>query len=257
MIVKYTHTAKRDIYIKAVKYYNSNKITITSCAAKFNISRHNLSRWIRKNNGITNPHNKQKLNNKVFNLINTEEKAYWVGFLYADGCIYGKNCISLELSLKDKEHLIKFNNFLEKEKSIREDSFRVRCVFKDCMVYQDLYNLGIKPNKSLILTFPTYYQIPKKLMNHFIRGYIDGDGCIYISNSNIHVSVLGTKEFLISLIEEINLPIRNLYKNNKNNNSNCYFFQYSGKNALSLIDYLYKDATIYLERKYTKYLEFC
>ena len=46
------------------------------------------------------------------------------------------------------------------------------------------------------------------------------------------------------------------YKNNKSNDSNCWFFQYSGKNAIEFIKYLYTDSTIYLERKYKKYLDF-
>ena len=116
--------------------------------------------------------------------------------------------------------------------------------------------LGCIPKKSLILKFPNYKQVPKKLIKHFIRGYIDGDGSIYMSNNNIHISVLGTKEFLEALITTIKMPSRNLYKNNKNNSSNCYFFQYSGRNAINLIEFLYKNANIYLERKYDKYRKY-
>ena len=256
METKGTHIKKRDIYIKAVEYYNTNVISISECAIKFNIDRHNLSRWIRKNGGITNPHGKNKVNSTIFNIIDTEEKAYWLGFLYADGCVYDKNNISLELGLKDKTHLEKFNKFIGRDKQIKEDHFRVRCMFKDSQIYTDLNNLGVVPRKSLILTFPTKEKIPNNLVKHFIRGYIDGDGSIYLSNNNIFVSVLGTKEFLVSLIENIDLPKRTLYKNNKNNDSNCWFFQYSGKNAIKLIKYLYTDSTIYLERKYKKYLDF-
>ena len=256
METKGTHIAKRNIYIKAVEYYNTNITSISECAIKFNIDRHNLSRWIGKNGGTTNPHGKNKINSTIFSIIDTEEKAYWLGFLYADGCVYDKNSISLELGLKDKIHLEKFNRFIGRDKQIKEDSFRVRCIFKDTQIYTDLNNLGIVPRKSLVLTFPNKEKIPNNLVKHFIRGYIDGDGSIYLSDNNIFVSVLGTKEFLTSLIENINLPKRTLYKNNKSNDSNCWFFQYSGKNAIEFIKYLYTDSTIYLERKYKKYLDF-
>lgn len=241
----------------ATEFYLQNNITIKQCAINFNCDRHALSRWIKKAGGITNKHGKQQINSNIFNKIDTEEKAYWLGFLYADGCVYSNNTISLELSLKDKLHLEKFNKFLFKSKSIKEDSHRVRCIFSDTQIFQDLNNLGVIPNKSLVLKFPDYNQVPKILIKHFIRGYIDGDGSIYITNNNINCSVLGTKEFLNQLIKEINLPKRTLYKNNKKNNTNCWFFQYSGKNCLKLINYLYRGCTIFLERKYIKYLEFC
>lgn len=255
--LKYTHKSKRDLYQRAVKYYNSNDTTIGKCSEMFGVDRHNLSRWIKRLSGnyetITR---KQSINSSIFHTIDTEEKAYWLGFMYADGCVYGDSYISLELAIKDKEHLVKFNSFLGKCKPIREDNTRVRCVFKDTQIYQDLNNLGIVPRKSLVLKYPSYSQVPKHLMRHFMRGYVDGDGSIYITHNNINISVLGTKEFLYSFIEETGLPKRKLYESKKGRNVNCFFFQYSGANAKLLIDYLYKDATIFLERKYNKYIEY-
>ena len=257
MKLKYTHITKRKVYIEAVNFYNTNEISIKDCAIKFNLDRHNLSRWIRKNGGETNLHGKVKINSKIFSSIDTEEKAYWLGFLYADGYVSDRNEVSLELSLKDKEHLISFNTFIERQREIKIDSFRARCLFKDTNISNDLKSLGVLPRKSLILTFPTYEQVPKRLLRHFIRGYIDGDGSIYISGKNLFISVLGTKEFLIQLIKEIQMPERKLYKKRKDNNSNCWFFMYSGENCKKLIEYLYSNSKIYLERKYNKYLDYC
>jgi hypothetical protein len=257
MEYKGTHTAKRELYTNAVNYYNNNKITITNCAIKYGISRHNLSTWIRNNNGKTNLHGKQLINSDIFNSINTEEKAYWLGFMYADGNVSStKNAVSLELALKDEEHLIKFNTFLGKSKEISKDSFRVRCLFSDTTIHTALIKLGCVPKKSLVLTFPTSEQVPKELLKHFIRGYMDGDGSVFITNNNLKVSILGTKEFLQGVIEEIGLPSRTLYKNNKNNTSNCYWFEYSGVNAIALLNQLYENSTVCLERKKRKYLEF-
>lgn len=258
MKLEKTHIAKRDVYIAAVNHYNSNDISITDCAIKFSIDRHNLSKWIRKNGGKTNAHGKQEIISNIFSEINTEEKAYWLGFMYADGNV-GTNCnsISLELAVKDEAHLLKFNTFLGKSKNIRKDHFRVRCCFKDTQIYNDLIKLGCVPKKSSILIFPDIKLVSEALVRHFIRGYIDGDGSIYISNNNINVTVLGTMSFLDSLVEKVNLPKRNLYKNNGQNLVDCYFFQYSGKNAIQLIEYLYHDCNIFLDRKYNKYLKYC
>ena len=258
MKLERTHIAKRDVYSEAVNFYNSNNISIMDCATKFNIDRHNLSRWIRKNGGKTNAHGKQEIISDIFSVINTEEKAYWLGFMYADGNVSTNlNTVSLELAIKDEAHLLKFNTFLGKSKNIRKDHFRVRCCFKDTQIYSDLIKLGCVPKKSSILTFPDDTQVPESLVRHFIRGYIDGDGSIYMSSNNINVSVLGTMSFLNSLVEKVKLPKRNLYKNNSKNFIDCYFFQYSGENAINLIKYLYSDCNIFLIRKYNKYLKYC
>lgn len=256
MEYKYTNVATREIYTKAVEYYSLNSISIKDCAIKFNIDRHNLSRWIRRNGGKTNLHGKYPINSLIFNLIDSEEKAYWLGFLYADGYVSDGNSVSLELSLKDKKHLQRFNTFMGRNKEIKEDSYRVRCIFKDTSISTDLKSLGVIPRKSLILTFPTEMQVPDKFIRHFIRGYIDGDGSIYITNNNIMLSVLGTKEFLSELLKRIDMGKRTLYRKNQSS-SNSYFFQCSGEKAIKTIQYLYSDCTIFLERKYDKFLEYC
>ena len=154
MKLEKTHIAKRDVYIAAVDYYNSYNVSIKDCAIKFNIDRHNLSKWIRKNGGKTNAYGKQDIISSIFSEIDTEEKAYWLGFMYADGNVsVSCNSISLELALKDEVHLQKFNTFLGKSKNIRKDHFRVRCCFKDTQIYNDLIRLGCVPKKSSILTF--------------------------------------------------------------------------------------------------------
>lgn len=240
----------------ALNFYKRNKITIKDCSIKFNIDRHILSKYFKSQGIHINPNGKQNINSKIFNIIDTEEKAYWLGFLYADGSVSDNNTISLELSKMDKEHLIKFNLFLNKSLDIREDKNRVRCIFKDTMIKNDLVKLGCIPRKSLVLKFPKNKQVPNKLKRHFVRGYIDGDGSIYNSNGNIHLSILGTRHFLEGLIKYFKLKKRTLYKNNKDNDSNCYFIQFSGKLAIEVIKLFYENCTIKLDRKYSKFIEY-
>ena len=79
-----------------------------------NIGYTTLHRWLRKLNiNLPNYHNALKFDNTVFDTIDTEEKAYWLGFMYADGYVQN-NGNSVELSLKgsDVEHLEKFRVFL-------------------------------------------------------------------------------------------------------------------------------------------------
>ena len=171
----------------ALDFYKDNNITVKNCSIKFNIDRHILSNYFKSKGIKINPNGKQNINSNIFNTIDTEEKAYWLGFLYADGNVLDNNTISLELSTVDKEHLIKFNSFLNKSLDIREDKNRVRCIFKDTTIKNSLVNLGCIPRKSLVLRFPKDKQVPKRLKRHFVRGYIDGDGSIYKSNNNIYI----------------------------------------------------------------------
>ena len=69
-------------------------------------------------------------------------------------------------------------------------------------MWEALNNKGCVPNKSLTLTFPSKDIVPSNLLRHFIRGYVDGDGCICVTKpEKIELNVLGTKEFLQGVLD--------------------------------------------------------
>ena len=113
-------------------------------------------------------------------------------------------------------------------------------------------------DKSFKITFPKF--LDNSLMRHFIRGYFDGDGCIGLSKrgwKSTSVSIVGNEEFLNgmkSIIQkELNINM-NLYKEK---NRRIHSLQKSGIfNVYAILNYLYKDATIYLQRKYDRYIDF-
>lgn len=231
------------------------------------IDRHKLSKLLKEDgvsvklNNITYLYNEQ-----FFKKIDTEEKAYWLGFLYADGyiCNNGKrHIVELCLAQKDLSHVEKFKNLMCSQKPISSKiatlndkkftSYRYSVL--NINIVNDLINLGCVPNKSLILQYP---DIPKHLNRHFIRGYFDGDGSI-IYNENNHIVSLcsGSSEFLNSIQEIYKNEIENYQKVKilKDKRSNIYSLAKGGKDAsLRLLDYLYKDCSIYLDRKYNNYL---
>lgn len=205
---------------------------------------------------------KSHVNDHIFDSIDAEEKAYWLGFLYADGNIHHSSSswvIELTLQECDINHLIKFSQFLSinKEPMYREKTKAYRVAFSSCRVAKELINKGCVPKKSLILTFPQYDIIPKELMSHFIRGYFDGDGCISVQqlvhSIRKHVSLLGTKEFLEGLVKEAGLT-GTIVKKEKRTESNTYQIALTKGEGNKLLDYMYKNASIYLQRKYDKYL---
>lgn len=200
-------------------------------------------------------------NRYIFENIDNEEKAYWLGFLYADGSV-GSTDYRVELGLaeKDLEHIKKFKNFigLDNKISYRPKSKSYRYSFKDKIFKEILIKQGCFPKKSLILKFPTEEQVPKKLIRHFLRGYFDGDGHFTNTEKCFEAGYIGTLDFITKSLEV--LP-KDLNKNSKikdvhrADGAKTYSF-YSYKDVKKFLDFLYQDATIYLDRKYNHYLDF-
>lgn len=201
-------------------------------------------------------------NENVFGCF-TPESCYWSGFLAADGNIR-KNVMSCELSAVDVKHLEKLRLFLQSNAKISE---RVRVKngkeFKYCSINFNNKNLidilknnfNLIPKKSLVLLPPD--KIPNELVKHYIRGYIDGDGCIGWSKSNKTVR-LNICSGSIELLSWMNVNLKTLYeignpKIRKVGKKTLYTIDYS-KNIVSVLEDLYGSGER-LERKYNKYLE--
>ena len=214
---------------------------------------------------------KYNYNESFFEKIDTEEKAYWLGFLYADGNISRKKGnlegIVLQLASKDQEHLIKFAKLISKnftERQIKTKKTKLKeSIFEGKLfaayskkLAEDLIELGCVPNKSLILKFPTKEQVPDKLINHFMRGYFDGDGCIYISTKRNKASfdIVGTEKFCESYRLKLNEKI---IKKEKRKfgvaGKNVKFRENEKKRIKEIEKFLYCDATVFLERKREKF----
>lgn len=211
-------------------------------------------------------HHSSNVRLDLFKSIKTEKDAYWWGFVLADGYISDANNFELSLTYLDYNHLLKFADYCgfdkskvkKKQKTNFPNSFRSRMGFKVFPeVINNFHKLGIVPRKSNILVFP---KIKASLKRHFIRGYFDGDGCISSHTHNRYITpytawqinFVGTKDFLI----KINAFFE---KNTKiyNNKGKAYSLAYGGnKQVKRFTNILYKDATIYLDRKYEKYCRF-
>lgn len=215
-------------------------------------------KYIRTNQ---NQPNKKYVDENFFENIDTEEKAYWLGFMYADGCV-NTSRESFELSLKeeDYDHIVKFKKSLHSEHNIGKKKkytkdkcyISYRLCIRNKKMKQDLIKHGCVPKKTKVLTFP---ELRDDLIIHFIRGYVDGDGCITShKTSKISLEILGTYEFLSA--------IRNYFK--LDSDKYIYSFSHSdierliitGQKAFNIIERMYKDSTISLDRKFNRYKEF-
>ena len=205
-----------------------------------------------------------KCNIDYFKIIDTEEKAYWLGFLYADGCVT-QNYKSLRINLSpiDYHHLEKFNQCIQSDYNIKyKDNNRyASLIISNKKFVENLVNKGCIPKKSLVLSFPNNNILPKNLRKDFIRGYFDGDGCFSAIMRNRknkpnpvfegEINVLGTYDILKHIVLEFPtniVPIKQFGK--------IYKIRYQSKQSIfSILSYLYNNSTIYLDRKFNKYIE--
>jgi len=251
-----------NIYPNAKLEYETTKITLRNVCAKYHIERGTFSKFLKLNNTLTVK--KVDSNINKFDIIDTEEKAYWLGFLYADGCVRYNDIppttYTLDLCLQERDigHIEKFKVFMESERPItyREKVKAHRILISNKHLAKRLSDLGCFQNKSLTLKFPTEQQVPTYLHKHFIRGYFDGDGCIGKSRNTFDSSILGTSEFLTKLLEILDFKDLKIIKKDKRHLNNTYFIQFRMKETIYFLNYLYQDANIYLDRKYDRYLQF-
>ena len=219
---------------------------------------------ILKNKGISirdnNYYKKKYFNNHYFDKIETEEQAYILGFIYADGYI-SSNTFGVKVDTKDIDIIEKIKSALQSEHKIvrginrnntasGENTEYVMLSINDSYFVSKLQELGVLYNKSKILTFPHF--LDKSLIRHFLRGYFDGDGSVYITQNNPKFSLVGTKEFLETALTYIKENVNT--KSNIHKNKTIYDIQIGGRNLIKQVyKYLYEDATIYLNRKYLKF----
>ena len=204
-----------------------------------------------------------------FEKIDSDEKAYWLGFIYADGYIVANNTeIGIELSRCDETHLEKFLAAINAQKKIFHKEKYIKIANNKKMshvltskirVYSskmrnDLIKNGISLNKTYSKTFPI---VNRKYFYSFLRGYFDGDGCLYVKNSNV-VSVTYTAchdeclKFIKSALHEDGIKSE-IYKET---DKKYRLYILGGKTGMmKFLNKLYNDSTVYLDRKYRLYLD--
>lgn len=211
---------------------------------------------------------KYRVNQKFFDVW-TPEMAYILGFFYADGSLEYAPTIRgkyVRFTSCDKDILMLIKNALHSDHPLHmrtpqsgNNSFMLR--IGDQILFERLQTFGATTNKSLTMKFPN---VPKDYLSDFLRGYFDGDGCVFIeykklvngskSVKRLHTSFTsGSNRFLeeIHYLLKSKLSIESkLYKNN-----NTYQIRYNTKSSIKLFTFLYQNTNnkIMLNRKYNKF----
>lgn len=201
---------------------------------------------------------KYNVNQNYFNLIDDEIKAYWFGFILADGHVTkSKDHLMITLNKNDRTHLEKFRLDIESNHPIKQrndyDSFEIN--IGSSILCNELYNKGINNRKSWEIDIDKIINsIPMRLYNHFIRGIFDGDGCIKIYKQThynkplYHFSIVGLYDLLNFIKEQFDIDMSLKYDTRT---KSTYELKTRSKGSIVKIrEYLYKNATIYLDRKY-------
>lgn len=216
-------------------------------------------------------------NKEFFDKIDTIEKAYWLGFLYADGYVTHDNRWGVELGYEDYNHLQNLLNAFgyNGDLKTRERNGVVSCSFtiNNKQMTSSLISNGVVPNKTCCLEFPNIDIVSKNLLSHFIRGFFDGDGCVYLTRNKRPRKDRGNKiyerickgiNFVCKSESFTNDLIRILNDNGINlrctinKRDNLYTITTSAIDEIEkFYNYIYQDSNpnIRLERKFNKFNE--
>lgn len=204
-------------------------------------------------------HRKYDLDDAFFDVIDTEAKAYWLGFINADGCIHAgpagsggwqRHGLSVKLKASDAGHLEK----LKADLSARSPVYPVPrgtgagIDFSSIQLVESLIGLGVTPRKSLTAT---PWDGPGHLMRHYWRGMFDGDGCITkaASRNKWALTLCGSKACVEAFQGWAVTASGSAAKVRRQGNI-CVWTSGGLASPQALARELYAESTVYLDRKY-------
>lgn len=221
------------------------KYSIKPATINYHLRKRGLSRGSGKPSSIANK--------DYFEIIDTEEKAYFLGFLMADGCISSSHVnyhIKLELQEKDADIIralliaIGSKNTISK---VNKYNYVGNAVSLSCKkMFYDLVSHGFLEHKSGNEIIPN--TVPDELVRHFIRGYFDGDGC---ASKDGRISIVGGVKILKGIASYAGIADYSIYEF-KSTSVVCDLRYSKLESSKSFYNYLYKDANIFLYRKWIR-----
>jgi len=239
--------------------YSQNHST-TTIAKKFDIRHKRVLMILRRHNipvrTISESKYKYSCKDNAFKNIDSEESAYFLGLLFADGCIGAKKKnVIINLKHTDEEIILKFKSFLSASHPLSYSAKKgyepaARLSIVSPIMVKDLEKHGCHERKSATIRWP---EIDNSFIWHFIRGYNDGDGCIHISKTGAGVvSIISNVVFLESLKQFL---AKNGVVSHLHSKSNPIYgeLRITGKNNLrAFLTKLYDNSSVYLDRKRLK-----
>lgn len=218
-------------------------------------------------NCIQQNHSRLYRNSNYFENIDSRDKAYWLGIMYSDGCVCKRanGSYSISLEMIDKEHIEKFKYALDAvdhkvltvfHKNFNNAKLSYAIHIYDKKMANDLIKLGCIPKKSLYLS--AIPNIPQEFIYDFIRGFVDGDGCIcYNKSCDSYVFKLtgASLSFLENIVDVLEIDRLSI---NKCTETSYQVTDAKRDDLYRILTKLYEHSTYEtrLDRKFNKYQEF-
>jgi len=240
--------------------YSVNKSSLHKVAGMFgtyaSVILSNLRAWKIPTRNLSESKQVYELTHNIFEEIDSSEKAYWVGFLAADGCVTESNRVSIGLAQKDAERVESFKKFVGSTHPLiitakNKKHFGVRWSARSDKMVSDLSKYGIVSNKTFTITFGE--GIPEKYLSSYLLGFFDGDGCIFINKNRYpRIVFVGSYAAMDQLNNHVanalNVSPKKIVKINRG--SSVGQLTYSRTNEVkALIKYMYADCRTFMLRK--------
>lgn len=212
---------------------------------------------------------KYSLNEHWLDNLDCEEKFYFLRFFAADGCNHG-NYLEVKLKSDDRKILEKMASWFEYNGPLYESVQKIEGADKighyvslsihSSYLCNRLTELGLPPRKTFSLRFPVY--ISNENMRHYIRGYFDGDGSITVRRTQTTLSPSAEFCGASAFLWDLNAIIYQKFGFSLNFRvvprvgGDCFQAKFGkAENAFVILDWMYADCTIFLDRKYGRYKE--
>lgn len=214
---------------------------------------------------------KYNLDETFFDKINSEEKAYWLGMMYADGSIYSSKkgkMFHLTLQGRDLNHIEKFKTALKAQAPIHHQKKKNHygLFIWSNKLYDALERVGCIPRKGAYIRLPNLDILPKELQRHFVRGYFDGNGCFTWNKKDCRVAtrIVANTLFVRDLKEvfQREFGVEHFYHKDPVEYQDYPGFFYTNLDfgtyaaSIGFYHYMYDNATVHLERKKQKFDKF-
>ena len=254
------HQSIKDEYLSGV-----NSIIL---AEKYGCSKDTILRFLKLSGiDIVKPINLKfykegyTINRDAFKDLNTEESAYFFGWLITDGNIADNGRVSIQVKRDDEDIILNFQKYIGLSRDVlrrsRKDSrtgktyHSTETYFSDAVISERLIKLGMEPRKSMREVCPEVY----KSNRHFWRGVLEGDGWIISNGKGYGCGIVGSE----SLLTDFEKYCKSLGVSKiKITEQTCGLLECVIKNrndSLVLLREIYKDTELVLPRKYNIFKE--
>lgn len=260
-----------------IDFYKSKPMSKNVLCEKYNLSLPTITKILKDipqytKTQIFNPDIKED----YFENIDSQEKAYFLGLIISDGNIYdpdgsshtGSKWVSITLDEKDSYMLELFKKCVGLSSKVAKDGRGSEYIaVRSTIMAKSLSKYGVVPRKSFLTYFP--FNVDKKYYSHLMRGIIDGDGSIqayfhYTPKDNRNrfkhsISCCGTHRLMSDMVDIIKsiISLHNDIKVYDYKNRSLSEFKITQINDMyEFGKWLYKDAKIFLIRKYENFQKF-